>query len=65
MPSLAKIEIGMRGPVNSDGRDDLRGSDYRITMIFPDDEIVRGALSLEQIKILRDLCDHFISVAGP
>lgn len=57
---LAPVDVGFRGPVNGMGESDLRGSYYQITMIYPDDEIVRGKMTLAQVQTLRDLLDHFL-----
>ena len=58
---LATVVIGFRGPVNGMGEVDLRGSYYQISMVFPDDEIVRGKMTLAQLQDLRGVIDHFIS----
>lgn len=63
MAELATVEVGFRGPVNGMGENDLRGSYYRIAMTFPDDEIVRGKMTLAQLQELREELDHFISKA--
>lgn len=61
MSNIAKVEIGMRGPVDGMGTADLRGDYFMVTLTFPDDELVRGRISIGQVEELRDLCNHFLS----
>lgn len=61
---LATVDVGFRGPINGMGENDLRGSYYRIAVVFPDDEIVRGKMTLAQLQQLREELDHFISKAN-
>ena len=63
MANLATVEVGVRGPVNGMGNSDMRGAYYQIALVFPDDEIVRGKMTLVQVKELRDLLEHFIGAA--
>lgn len=61
---IKKIDdMGLRGPVNGMGEEDLRGSYYRLAITFEDDEFVRGRLTMPQLLELRDELDHFISKA--
>lgn len=64
MANLANVEFSVRGPVNGMGEDDLRGSYYRVVMVFPDDEIVRGKMTLAQLQEIRDEVNNVISKAN-
>lgn len=57
-------EMGLRGPINGMGENDLRGDYYRLAITFEDDEFVRGRVTLAQLRELRDEIDHFISKAS-
>ena len=61
MPAPAAVEIELKGPVNGMGEPDLRGSYFGITMVFPDDEVVRGKISRGELEAMHHMSGHLLS----
>lgn len=65
MTAPAAVEIELKGPVNGMGERDLRGSYFGITMVFPDDEIVRGKISRGELEALHHQSGHLLTKTQP
>jgi len=60
MSAPASVTIELKGPVNGMGEPDLRGNYFGVTMVFPDDEIVRGRLSRGELEAIHHQSGHLL-----
>lgn len=61
MPAPAAVQIELKGPINGISETDLRGSYFGITMVFPDDEVVRGKISRGELEAMHTQAGHLLS----